>query len=397
MYVHNYEDLIYGEDNESPIRKTLDRVLKQAKTDEQRLQIEVRSKQEGLPTSRQEHRFVIDPEQASTEGIMRVLVERLTESPAEGFYGELRINFAQAGSSGERYGSFTRTLRRPAHIGSGAPSPLPYRQRHGGGGDEEEEGDESYDEMDDPMIANQLGNMRVSESGPPVGFAPQSSTGIVDQRMAQQWLETSMGFTFRSMAQQQAMFERVIRMLESFSLRFGLPHPVEQGIVEQRGGGDNSPAATGMGMLPMLMQAAAHLANAGDTGEVTQRVGSMAQGHAPPPGAARQAAIRGASELVRQLPRVVNGAPNPTDYGPSEGGWAHEDTPHDPEDDGGGDGGAYFDEDDDEDHSNPDVMPDLTGMSPEEMKQTVIEWIRADPSRKKDVMAMLPDLQSELM
>ena len=41
-------------------------------------------------------------------------------------------------------------------------------------------------------------------------------------------------------------------------------------------------------------------------------------------------------------------------------------------------------------------MPDLNGMSPEEMKQTVIAWIRADPSRKADVMNMLPDLSREI-
>ena len=41
-------------------------------------------------------------------------------------------------------------------------------------------------------------------------------------------------------------------------------------------------------------------------------------------------------------------------------------------------------------------MPDLNGMSPEEMKKTVIDWIRADPSRKADVMNMLPDLSREI-
>lgn len=382
-YVTSFEDLIYGEDNQSPIRKTLERVIEQAKDEEQRLRIEVRSKQDGVPSSRQEHMFVISPDQATTDGIMRVLVERLTESPGEGFFGQLRINFSQAGASNERYGSFTRQLKRPVHMPTPGFRP-PGRGSQGfEGGDEE--GDEYAEEGEeyDPMVANHLRGMAQTSNG----FSNQAAPiGVVDQHQAQQWLETSMGFTFRAMAQQQAMFERTIRMLESFSLRFGLPHPVEQGIIEQKGGTGSS-GGDGMGMLPMLIKAAAHLANAGTPEEAVQRAGSMAQGNPPPPSAARHAAIQGAGNLVRQLPRH---APPPNYDPPGGGGF-------DPNDDDDDDGAYFGPEGGDDEIEDDGQMPDLTNMSAAEMKNTVIEWIRKDPSRKAEVMGMLPDLQSELM
>jgi len=115
MPITNFEDMIYGEDGQSPIRGTLERVWSQAKSDKLRMQIEVRSQQEGTPSSRQEHRFVIDPNKVITEGVMRTLIERLNESPGEGFVGTIRINFSQAGSGGDRYGSFQRTIQQPPH------------------------------------------------------------------------------------------------------------------------------------------------------------------------------------------------------------------------------------------------------------------------------------------
>ena len=61
----------------------------------------------------------------------------------------------------------------------------------------------------------------------------------------------------------------------------------------------------------------------------------------------------------------------------------------------GGDDGSNeegYDEDDGSDGS----MPDLNNLSADEMKAAVIGWIRADPSRKADVMGMLPDLSKEI-
>ena len=52
----------------------------------------------------------------------------------------------------------------------------------------------------------------------------------------------------------------------------------------------------------------------------------------------------------------------------------------------------------DEEFFQDQGFPDLTGMSPEEMKQTVVDWVNADPVNRKDaVRAMLPDLASIIM
>ena len=42
-------------------------------------------------------------------------------------------------------------------------------------------------------------------------------------------------------------------------------------------------------------------------------------------------------------------------------------------------------------------MPDLNGLTPDQMKAVVIAWIRSDPSRKSDVANMLGDLAPEIM
>ena len=42
-------------------------------------------------------------------------------------------------------------------------------------------------------------------------------------------------------------------------------------------------------------------------------------------------------------------------------------------------------------------MPDMNGLSPDEMKRVFVDWIRADPSRKSTVMDMLPELSKEIL
>jgi hypothetical protein len=52
----------------------------------------------------------------------------------------------------------------------------------------------------------------------------------------------------------------------------------------------------------------------------------------------------------------------------------------------------------DQEITTPEGFPDLTGMSADEMKTTVIEWVQADPdNRKQQIMAMLPELSSLIM
>lgn len=61
-------------------------------------------------------------------------------------------------------------------------------------------------------------------------------------------------------------------------------------------------------------------------------------------------------------------------------------------------GGGFEDDGFDDEIQMPEGMPDLTGMSPEEMKDTVINWVNADPeNRKSQIMAMLPELSSLIM
>jgi hypothetical protein len=395
-WITSLEDMIYGEDGVSPIRPTLERVLNQAKKDDTRLRIEIRSKAEGTPNSRQEHQFAADPDQTSADGVMRVLVQRLTESPGEHFAGELRINFTAAGASQERYGSFTRTIKRPPPNVRGAPGMHAVRMV-----------DMDGDEEIDNDVGGLGGGFDFGMGGPQHGGGGH----YVPPEQVHQWLETAFGFTFRSMAQQMAMFERATRMMESYTLRFGMPHPTERGITEQRGG--EAQGGGGLGLLPMLLNAAQHLASANDPAELAQRAGSMAQGESPPRGAARAAAINGAARLVQGIPRFGQQEQPPgAAYAPSPDG------PPDGYDDGGG--GAYFDEDDgdydggtslthqgggfggggdgfdggDGDGFGPPGV-DLRGKSPEEVKALFLQWVREDPSNKQAVMAMLPELASE--
>ena len=385
----SFDDLIYGEDGMSPIRSTLDRVLQDARGDEVRLRIDVRSKPIGVPTSRQEHTFNVDPDETPVDAIMRILVERLNESPGEGFEGELRINFSQAGASGRRYGSFQRQIRQAYKTNPSQPPPRFFRQPREEQYNEEMEGE---GEIENGPTAFEHAQYEQQQMSYDQGM---QGSGIVDQAQARQWLDTTMGFTFRSMAQQMAMFERATRMMEAYTLRFGWPTQ-EPGITEMKGGDGGSAANSGLGILPMLINAAAHLANSGSPNEVGAKMGNMAQGEEPPTGAARDAAIQGAARMIRELPRPQGGrGPEyPTDYAPNDpysGGPGPD--PMDPEG-----GGAYFDDD----MSIPEPSmhaqaPDFGSLSGDEMRDAVISWVRADPSRKEEVLEMLPELSKEIM
>ncbi|MAG25803.1 hypothetical protein CMI47_09515 [Candidatus Pacearchaeota archaeon] len=384
----NFDELIYGEDGISPIRSTLERVLEDAKNDEVRLRIDIRSKPIGVPTSRQEHHFTIDPDETPVDAIMRIMVERLNESPGEGYQGELRINFSQAGASGRRYGSFQRQIRQGYKSSPGQPPPQFFRQQQREeGGYEDEEGEDHDVENSSHAFDHghyqshaQQGGYDQSMGGP----------GIVDQAQARQWLETWSGFTFRSMAQQMAMFERATRMMEAYTLRFGWPTQ-EPGITEMKGG-EPSSSNSGLGILPMLINAAAHLANSGSPSDVGSKMGSMAQGQEPPTGAAREAAIQGAARMIRELPRPPHGGPPDHQQGYMPDG-PYPDDPMDPPG-----GGAYYEDDMGMAHPTMHTPPpDFASYSGDEMKDAVISWVRANPDRKEEVLEMLPDLTKEIM
>ena len=221
-----------------------------------------------------------------------------------------------------------------------------------------------------------------------------------------------MGYVFRSQAQQFAMFERATRMMESYTLRFGFPTH-EAGIIEARGGEIPSSAAPGsagpggFGILPMLLQAATKLAAGNDAPAPAPAAPEGSTQLVPSARAnGRAMAISGAGRMVRALRNQPPIPKRPAEgferepEGEEEDGeeesrattarWREE-----PQEDASDEGEDAYEEEG-EVRSGGSEMPDLNGMSPEEMKSTVIAWIRADPSRKADVMNMLPDLSREI-
>jgi len=386
MHISSYEDLIYGEDGHSPIRKSIEDSLVRAKADKVRLRVEIRTKVAGAPSQRQEHVFVADPDTSGADAIMRVLVEKLEGSPGPEFNGQIRVNFSQSSHTGERYGSWTRTVR---YLSEGATIGGGFASRRSSFGEEGE-----VEEDENSAAAFESGMGMPSHAQP--GFAMRAA-GPVDDMQMRQWLETTMGFAFRSMAQQMQMFDRATRMMEAYTLRFGFPHPTESGITEIRGepdrGSNNQSAGGaggGMGILPMLLNAAAHLANSDSPAQVVERTAQMATGQTPPQGAARLAAIRGAGQVVNAIQRIrqpadgFDDAPD-LDDGPPEGSYNEQD-----------EGG--YEEGVEEDYEEAQGgMPDLSGLPPSEVKAAVIAWIRENPANKQAVMQMLPELSKEIM
>lgn len=394
MYTESFENLIYGDDGQSPIRPMLMRVLTDVKKDAVRLRIDIRTTPQGTNNSRNEAQLVIDPDETDADGIMRILVERLNDSPGEGFLGQIRMNFSEAGASGRRYASWTRTIR--------APSPASRISTPS----EEEEEEVEEDDDNSSTSFGRGGGSRASRRGGGV---------LLDESNVRLWMETMMGYVFRSQAQQFAMFERSTRMMESYTLRFGF-QTHEPGIAEIRGGetppGSPGPPS-GFGLLPMLVAAATKIAAGGSD----PKPAPMQVQASVAPSLNRQnrtAAISGAGRSVRAL----RGPPPPRR--PAEG-WS--DPPEIDDEPETGSDESWEDEEEEatsppsrSEHHRSDRSdrserepreetglavqgtsgPDLTGMSAEEMKAAVIAWIRADPSRKADVMGMLPDLSNEI-
>jgi hypothetical protein len=399
MYSENFENLIYGDDGQSPIRPLLIRTLETAKKENARLRIDVRSIALGTTNSRNEHTLFMDPNENDADGLMRLLTDRLNDSPGEGFLGQIRMNFAPAGSSGERYGSWTRTIKAPT-TSSG---------RMSSASEEEDENEE-----DDNNVESFSRSPRSMSGGGGGGFSHGSGNGVLlSDDQVRLWMETMMGYVFRSQAQQFAMFERATRMMESYTLRFGFPTH-EAGIIEARGGEIPSSAAPGsagpggFGILPMLLQAATKLAAGNSDAPAPAPAAPEGSTQLVPSARAngRAMAISGAGRMVRALrnqPPIPKRPAEGFDREPEVEEEGEEETRtnarwrEEPQEDASGhdeEEGEY--EEEDEGPSGGGEMPDLNGLSPEAMKKTVIDWIRADPSRKADVMNMLPDLSREI-
>ena len=411
MHIDNFETLIYGEDGTSPIRPLLLRMLEQAKKDQVRLRIDVRSQAMGTANTRNEHTIFADPNEVDADALMRNILDRLNDSPGEGFLGQLRINFSPAGNSSDRYASWTRTLKS-------TPAP---RMMGGMYANAQEDDEEEGDDDDDSNSAEQFHRSSRGGGGGMMMQQPvYQSGGIVDEAAARAWLDAAMGYCFRSMAQQFSMFERATRMMETYTLRFGFP--TAPGIVESRGGEPHSsapgtPGPQGLGMLPMVLNAAMQLAGNNDREPAPAPAPMTSMQGSPSRVDSRAAAMAGASRMVRALkplpPRKplaipARGYEPPPEQeeadeeysGDDEGGGSERSgygmSGYDDEDYASGDDGSGEEEDYGDENDGSDGMPDLNNLSAEEMKAAVIGWIRADPSRKADVMGMLPDLSKEI-
>ncbi len=422
-----FEDLFQGEDGRGHLLPVCENCLARAAEDGVRLRVECRVQYAGVPSSRQDFLLQVDPSVTTPQRLVRLIIEKCEDSPGPEFHGQLRLNFAPEGHSGNKYQSWTRNVRYRAVAAyvPGAPTPpTPVPDIHSGhlahDDDDEIDDDETDDDLNDAANLGETGHWGPVTSDGQMRFVPNQGplpldarvlTDLVTTLSAQQ--QTAIGFMFRATAQQQAMFERSMRGLESFALRFGLPDAfspapgVTQLPASNDNRGDPSANAQGSGMIPMLLNTVGNLLNANSPGDAAARAGSMAMGNPPPEGAARQAAIRGAGRMVNALARrpaepaqpaqpaqPLSGAPPMPS--PHDDAWDQVETdPHDSVDDM-----VHDDLDDDLDDDTDlggDPMSQFGELPPDEVQDLIVGWMRAKPENKSSVMGMLPALQSELM
>jgi hypothetical protein len=478
MYYQDFEAMIYGEDGENPLKPTVVRCLQEAKDEGSRMRVDIRIKPLGTTSTKSEHQFVCDSEEEHADTIIGNIKTRLDAAPGEGFEGMVRLNFYSSANSAIKYGSFTRQIRTNGGgigneyepqgafggLGGGNMGGLGGGMLGGGNGPSFDFDDDDDDYGDEPSGGhnNNIGGggfdhnqmMQVMQ----MMQSQQGANGTpVDQKMAMEWLNHTMSFLFRSLAQQMSMFERSTKLVETYAMRFGLPQPLEKPSAERiirevpmefeipdyPQAQMQQQAPEKPSMLPQILNAAAAFAGNPGAAQLLQTAATMLT---PAPTPAPQVPQQPQTRTVKPRPRyeeVEDGkpvrhvkqrppqpkqpVPGADDWEPSEdeggdfsfgldgthnqidpfakkndmfasfesaddemdfeiGGFG--DTPE--EEDSFGDG-EFFQEED-------EGFPDLTGMSPEEMKQTVIEWVNADPANRKEaVRAMLPDLASIIM
>ena len=403
-----YDALFRPEDGGSSIRHVLVEVLRRAREDKVRLRIEIRVASVGTVASRQEAILKVDPELTDPDTLIQKLIDQCEDSPGPEFHGQLRLNFSPEGHAGQKYQSWTRQIH---HKTMGTVG-LTHAHHHDD--DEDLDPNESYGLVTgdaSTITAQQYAQME------------QFNRMIVGQ------LETAMGFNWRSMAQQQAMFERVIRVLESIVLRFGFQDPAA-GQWPQHPGIEMVPAANGdrsdppaaPGLLQTLLATVATMANSTSPGDALKRAGSLAAGQPPPQAAIREAAVRGAGALVNRMgppepasPALPAPGVSPPPRLPSPHRTSHA-GPGDVEDgslvpwqEGDGLDGSELDPDagapygPDELDFDPGVGPQdpeaalaaMQNLPPEDMQELVVSWIKAQPDRTV-VMGMLPQIQAAI-
>ena len=467
LIISDWDDVFNRDDGSQPLLETLQRAWETCNAEKCRLRIEIRTHPDGVVGSNNEHNLMTDPTVKTPEEAHAAILQAVRSSPGTGFNGEIRINFYKAGHSNERFTSFTRKVLWQHNIGpdeeytprnegygmmrrpmrsmmsrdlESRPSSDDDRRSDGDRDDDnrdydrDRDRDSERDRIRDDDIGGDFDNsvdmLRSRHRGyePPMmggypmnpGYpGPGSSMPIYTaQQMDEVWRHQgiAMSFAFKGFAQMAELNDKILRLAEGISLRFGLPDAPEVAMMKemkretnQANAAGPQPPAGGLGGLLPLLNAAMHLVGSGSTGEAVERGVAMATGTPPPEGAASRALIENAGRAVRSIARGRGGPPQPPmrrephhHHEPDDDGYedhfrddSGEDFNDEPRDD-------YRHDEDDFDASGYDAdpprggPPDVGGMSPDEMKALVFRWMDSDPSNKAAVMQMAPELISKV-
>lgn len=410
-FINEWEDLVDGEDGSGGITAAIETAIREATEDGVRVKIVFRAQDQGTPGMKKLAEVRFDPQTAQVVGVKRQIIQALEDNPGPEFSGKIRIDF-QNGENSTSYQSFQRTIKigavaqyDPGNDEEGYEGNFADEVLGGGGGG-------NYTEKDRDEIITHYKNLLL-----------EKDTAIKRQAAS---TDAAMGFLFKSQANMLAMFERSTRMMESYTLRFGFPQPIPQQI-EMMGSPNREPAPQappagggGMGLLPMLLQAAAQFAKpeappAAPPPQPQRR--QIPQGQ--PQGGRMQAVDRSASSVrsIRPVPAQPASGYEPAppiredeggghdlmhrERGPMQRRYEPEPEPMEDagyeseyEEDEGSDEGGYGDEDGGAEEA---AAEHLNKISADEMKALVVNWVNASPENKQAAMSMGPDLISAIM
>ena len=315
--ISDYEDLIYGVDGSRSIDKSIGNAIQQGTENKSRIRAEIRIKHAGQAGGSKAHQFVFDANPAHIENVKRKIVDLLNDDPGPTYEGQIRVNF-KLNASGEHLNSFTRTIQ----IG------IPERSSGFDLDNDGDELDESVDNVDHEAMLNAMGALGGGGQREPTGMEglPPLMKQYLTMLMAdandrRQQLDIIMGFMHRKDAMMMTMFDRAIRAMENYSLRFGLPNnpPGISDVVRDTPPPDNSGGGGGggLGLLPQILAVAGQIAQGGGAGG-----GAAAPAPAPAParggGANRMNRIRSAGQSMRQqrpmMPEPASGYDTPDGY-----------------------------------------------------------------------------------
>jgi len=396
--ISEYSDIIYNSDGDRGIDKAIQTAFDQAKEADTRVRVEIRVRAVGTQTSEQCGQFNATPEHSDINTVKRAIVDNLNSTPGPTFEGQIRINFKLSGT-GDHITSFTRTIK------------IGYFENPGFGSSETDA------LFDDGTDGNQVDLDGLEEAGrantplPPL-MKQYLALLMADAQDQRTQIATVMGFLHRQNAMMMTMFDRAMRGVENYTLRFGFPQgPGIESVTKEPSGGN------GMGLLPQLLSAAANIAQQNNTGPTAGGGGGSAIPHAG--GANRMESIRHAGYQVSQHrgsiphPRPGYGAAprpgDPNDMG--TGGYSDHGQPHGLLGSDGVHGGGHDDYEDEPDDGEAMIRrpddpyddppggggaPDLQSLDADQMMGIIEDWLEADSRRKAEVMERLPRLTNLL-